>query len=81
MFFFFAAALVLAAEIADHLVKAGVFPKNGAYLGVFVLLAIVSWTVGRAVPRLVTFRLAYDGEILQYPLDTEASSNNRWRGP
>jgi len=74
-------ALVVAGELADHLARAGVISTNAAFLGAFVLLAILSWPVTRSIPRLVTLRVAYDGEILQFPLDTEAASNNRWGGP
>jgi len=73
-------ALFLVGGMAEHLVKAGVLPR-GSFLGAFVLLVMLSWPLTRSAPRLVTLRVAYDGEILEYPLDTEATSNNRWRGP
>ena len=80
VFFLFLAALFLVGGVTDYFVRAGVLPR-GAFLGVFVLLVILSSPVTRAAPRLVSLRVAYDGEILRFPLDTEATSNNRWRGP
>ena len=71
VFFLFLSALFLAGEVADHLANAGALPKNGAFLGAFVVLVILSLPVTRAAPRLVTLRVAYDGESLEYPLDTE----------
>jgi hypothetical protein len=79
-FLLLVAAMFLACGVAEHLEKVGVLPK-GSFLGAAVLVVILSWPVTRSAPRLVTLRLAYDGEILEYPLDTVATSNNRWRGP
>lgn len=79
-FLVFLTALFIAGEVTDRLVRAGVLPK-GAFLGLFVLLVIISWPVTRSAPRLVTLRVAYDGEALEYPLDTEPTSNNRWSEP
>jgi hypothetical protein len=72
-------ALFLGGEFTDRLVKAGVLPRNGAFVGLFALLVILSWPVIRAAPRLVTLRVAYDGETLEYPLETEATSDDRLR--
>ena len=76
----FLAALFVAGGVTDHLVRAGVLPK-GAFLGVFVLLAILTSPVSRAAPRLVSLRVAYDGETLRFPLDAEAARNDRGRSP
>jgi hypothetical protein len=64
-----AAALVLGYVLTNGLVDAKVLSTDYQLLALIVGMAILSWLLGRAAPRLVTLRVAVEGEELDYPLE------------